>query len=81
MKIIEFRQKNVCYMSKNRELRIDRSDVWGSPEENPESVMAGYSNFAVQKDDTVHVVYMYGQGGIGKTFVCREIREKLEKMQ
>lgn len=80
MKIIEFRQKNVCYMSKNRELRIDRSDVWGSLEENPESVMAGYSNFAVQKDDTVHVVYMYGQGGIGKTFVCREIREKLEKM-
>lgn len=80
MKVIEFKQENICYMFKNKDIRIERDDIWGGQEEYPESIMSYYNLFSIKRDDTVRVVYMYGQGGIGKTFVCQEIKERMEKL-
>ena len=98
MKIINFMQESAqrkelqptCYMFKNKELWIDRSEIWGNPEEYPDSIPAYYRNFAKNQErieenakdstgeHTAHVVYRYGQGGLGKSFVCQKIREQME---
>lgn len=80
MKIIEFRQENICYLSKNKNLKIERDDIWGNPKENKESLLAYYQKAAESRDDIVHVLYLYGQGGIGKSFVCTQLAEKLHDL-
>lgn len=78
MKIMNIQQEDICYRWKNSSLRIDRSDVWGDPEENGNSLLRYCRDFlTAKKDETVHVVYLHGQGGLGKTFVCREIAKSL----
>lgn len=78
MKIMNIQQEDICYRWKDSSLRIDRSDVWGDPEKNRNSLLRYCRNFlATKKDETVHVVYIHGQGGLGKTFVCRQIAKSL----
>lgn len=75
---MNIQQEDICYRWKNSSLRIDRSDVWGDPEENGNSLLRYCRDFlTAKKDETVHVVYLHGQGGLGKTFVCREIAKSL----
>lgn len=80
MKIIEFKQVNISYLSKDRELKIECDDMWGNPEENKESLLAYYQRARAAHDDTVHAVYLYGQGGMGKSFVFKQLTEKLKPM-
>lgn len=77
MKIINFRQEDTCYMHKDGQLRIERSDIWGKPEENSDSLLRDCEKFLACEDDTVHVVYLYGQGGEGKSYVFRKITDRL----
>lgn len=80
MKIVHFKQENVCCMLKDNQIKIDRSDIWGEPQESKESLLAYCQKFCEAGDDeTAHVVYLYGQGGVGKSFVCREVSEKLQE--
>ena len=47
------------------DIKIDRSDVWGDPWENRESLLMYCRKFSeVGDDETAHVVYLYGQGGV-----------------
>ena len=67
-------------MLKDNQIKIDRSDIWGEPQENRESLLAYCQKFCEAEDDgTAHVVCLYGQGGVGKSFVCREVSEKLQE--
>lgn len=79
MKIIDFRQENICWMCRDDRIMIDRSDLWGDPEKNTQSLLVYGRDFAeADADDrTAHVIYLYGQGGVGKSFVCREVCERL----
>lgn len=79
MKITDFRQEDICWMCRDDRIMIDRSDLWGDSEKNKQSLLAYGRDFAESADGdrTVHVIYLYGQGGVGKSFVCREIRERL----
>lgn len=78
MKIVSFRQEDICYMWKDRQIKIDRSDVWGNPAENGKSLLAFCRDFSeTEGDETAHVVYLYGQGGVGKSFACGEVAGKL----
>ena len=78
MKIINFRQEDTCYRWKDNSVKMERSELWGEPEANGTSVL-GYCRRFLEggEDETVHVFYLYGQGGVGKTFACGEIAGKL----
>lgn len=78
MKILEFRLEDICYMWKDRDVRMERDDLWGDPEENGESILGYCRKFSEREDGNAHVVYYYGQGGMGKSFVCGEIAVKLQ---
>ncbi|MCM1026016.1 MAG: hypothetical protein NC432_06245 [Roseburia sp.] len=81
MKILEYRQEELCYMWKDRQVRMEREDLWGSPEENRGSILGYCRDFSEEEeDDNAHVVYYYGQGGIGKSFVCGEIARRLSEV-
>lgn len=87
MKILNFKQDYICYMWRDNQIRMERNDLWGDPEENSGSILAYCQKFSEteesektgedKKGAIAHVVYYYGQGGIGKSFVCREVARKL----
>ncbi len=80
MKIIKFRQEELCCMWKDSRVKMDRADVWGAPHENGDSLLTHIQGFLDGGgDDNAHVVHMFGQGGVGKSFVCREIAGILSK--
>ena len=80
MKIIKFRQEELCCMWKDSQIKMDRADVWGDPNENGDSLLAHCQRFLDGRgDEDAHVVHMFGQGGVGKSFVCREIAGILSK--
>lgn len=80
MQILDFSQTDVCYMMKDKEIKIDRSDIWGDSFENKESLLSYCQKFIETRNEkTAHVIYLHGQGGIGKTFACREVAAKLQE--
>ncbi len=80
MKIIKFRQEELCCMWKDSRVKMDRSDVWGAPDDNGGSLLTHIQGVLDgEGDDNAHVVHMFGQGGVGKSFVCREIAGILAK--
>lgn len=80
MKIINLRQENICYMLKDEAVKIDRSDVWGDPEIEERSLLSWCKQIMnADEDGTARVLYLYGQGGVGKSFVCGEILKRLDE--
>lgn len=79
MKIVDFRREDICYKFKDSSIKMDRMDVWGEPEENSESLLTYCRKYVEPDDDkTAHLVYLYGQGGVGKSFACGELVKKLQ---
>lgn len=80
MKIDEARLDEICYMWKNNQIRLERNDVWGDPNKNSESVLKYCEKFSEDGGNGIaRIVYLYGQGGMGKSFACGEIAERLKK--
>lgn len=67
-------------MWKDSQIKMDRADVWGDPNENGDSLLAHCQRFLDGRgEEDAHVVHMFGQGGVGKSFVCREVAGILSK--
>lgn len=79
MKIVDFRREEICYQFKDSSIKMERIDVWGKPEDQKESLLAYCQKYSELDDnETVHLVYLYGQGGVGKSFACSEMEKKLQ---